>query len=141
MKNDCSPGSSITNMVTDLQWIPLEETRRYARLHMLEDMIAGGRVAINRRIKYSVLTPRHGQFGARTVIYKNSFFPSTIVQWNNTLETAITEIVVIKFLHSIGLILPLSQHYQKVFLSWEFVISGYFLTDLQGFVWSKSHAK
>ena len=33
-------------MLTDLQWLPLEERRRNARLHLL-DVIVGGRVAMN----------------------------------------------------------------------------------------------
>ena len=45
-------------MLTDLQWVPLEERRKNARLHML-DMIVGERVAINLRITCSVSTHGH----------------------------------------------------------------------------------
>ncbi len=46
VRNDYRSGSSVILMLTDLQWMPLEERRRNTRLHML-DKIAGGRVAIN----------------------------------------------------------------------------------------------
>ncbi len=61
VKNDCRPDSSITEMLTGLQWVPLEERRRNARLRML-DKIVGRRVAINfLRTMHSVLTPGQGQ--------------------------------------------------------------------------------
>ena len=36
VRNDYRSGSSVTEMLTDLQWMPLEERRRNARLHMLD---------------------------------------------------------------------------------------------------------
>ncbi len=80
MRNDYTSGSSVTEMLTDLQWMPLEERRRNARLHML-DKIAGGRVAINledyvvQRINTrtrSTNSVKLRHIGARTVSYKNS---------------------------------------------------------------------
>ncbi len=46
VKNDYRSGSSVTEMLTDLQRMLLEESSRNTRLHML-DKIAGGRVEIN----------------------------------------------------------------------------------------------
>ena len=75
MRNDYRTGSSVTGMLTDLQWMPLEERRKNARLHML-DKIAGGRVAINLTdyVQYSNTRTRSTNsvklrhIGARTVI-------------------------------------------------------------------------
>ena len=103
VKNDYRPDSSVTEMLTGLQWVPLEERRRDARLYML-DKIAGGRVAINiedyaQRVNTRIRTIHKGQIEAhwcKNSMLQNSFFSQTIVEWNtpnNTPSTVIEEIV------------------------------------------------
>lgn len=56
--NNYRTESSVAEMLTDLQWILLEERRQNARLNMLNKVI-GGKMAIN--IKPNKLTPGHRQ--------------------------------------------------------------------------------
>ncbi len=89
VKQDHRRSSSITSMGWDL----LETRRREARLRLM-DKIVGGRVAVNlgdyvteastRTRAVNSLKFRCIGLGAKSLPYKNSFFPRTISDWNVT---------------------------------------------------------
>jgi len=97
--NDYKRDSSVTAMLETLKWDTLEERRRKARITLM-DKIVGGRVAINQEEYLTKGTTRTRSansvkfrtIGAKTLIYKNSFFPRTIPQWNSTPDSIVAEI-------------------------------------------------
>ena len=106
--HDRAPGC-VTRMVSDLGWEPLQHQRWWERLSTLykiqrglvetdtDDIIRLGdkRTRGQQRLLY--------QPAATVSVYKNSFFPRTIQEWN-TLPTSVTE-----FRPGLGLALPALQ--------------------------------
>ena len=89
--------SSVTDTLTKLEWTPLSQRRMNARLALFYKVV-NGLVAIspdhtlNRKTtktrskhtqQYKVLSPK-------TEIYRNSFFPKTIIDWNNLCEEQVS---------------------------------------------------
>ena len=87
--------SSVSAMMESLKWTPLAERRREQRLILLfkivNDLVANptdditfnnrpGRNSNNRQIKV---------LSTNIDIYKNSYFPKTIKDWNNLSDSAV----------------------------------------------------
>ncbi len=89
----------VTGMLDSLGWQTLAERRTNSRLSMMNKII-GGRVAINKHdhlVESNTRTRSRNsvklrQLSARTLVYKNSFFPRTIPDWNETRDEQIAEI-------------------------------------------------
>ena len=93
--HDRSPGC-VTNMLTDLQWLPLKEQRRAHRLSYLRK-IKNQEVDID---PGNIIQPgdsrtrgraRIRQQSVLSTVYHQSFYPRTIRDWNQ-LPTRITDI-------------------------------------------------
>ncbi len=86
-------------MLDSLGWPTLTERRTNSRLSMMNKII-GGRVAINKHdhlVESNTRTRSRNsvklrQLSARTLVYKNSFFPRTIPDWNEMRDEQIAEI-------------------------------------------------
>ena len=88
-------------MINTLGWDTLESRREKARLKELNKII-GGRVAIpheeylttsnTRTRSVSGVQFKHYINRARTLIFKNSFFPRTIPVWNGTPDSVISDL-------------------------------------------------
>ena len=86
-------------MLNNLQWDSLESRRQKSRIAMM-DKITKGKVAIDPQDYLSpgitrtrsANSKKYRSIGARTVVYKNSFFPCTIPQWNNTSDSTVSVI-------------------------------------------------
>ena len=95
VKNNYHNRSSVSDMITDLKWKPLEERRRETRLSMLYKIVHNS-VAIDgtkHLIPLNSASTRTTHPLAfqipycRTLYRQNSFFPRTIKEWNGlTLE-------------------------------------------------------
>jgi hypothetical protein len=86
-------------MITKLGWESLESRREKARLNLM-NKIVGGRVAIpleeyitqgSTRTR-SVNSDKFKLYAARTLAFKNSFFPRTIPVWNKTPNSIISDL-------------------------------------------------
>ena len=96
MKSDYKQTSSVTSMMDELGWKPLHERRREQRLTLLfkivNDLVA---IPADHHIRYNNRTSRNRHSkqlkveSANSDIYKNSFFPRTIIDWNNLPQSAI----------------------------------------------------
>ena len=96
--NDYGQQSSVTDMLTVLEWDTLRERRRKSRLHMMFK-IDNNLVGIN---KDQYITPavdsrtrgshnkKIQEASANTNIYKFSYFPRTTRDWNRLTETTVT---------------------------------------------------
>ena len=90
VKNDYGRYSSVSDMMTDLKWKPLQQRRREHRLTLLYKII-NNLVAIPKDdyIEFNTRDSRHGHSKQIRVkspdidAYKYSYFPRTIVDWNN----------------------------------------------------------
>ena len=91
--------ASVTDMINTLGWDTLESRREKARLKQLNKII-GGRVAIpheeyltpNNTRTRSISSTKFKHYRARTLIFKNSFFPRTIPVWNRTPDSVISDL-------------------------------------------------
>ena len=87
--NDYSKYSSVTQMLRDLKWQPLVDRRRDQRLILLYKIV-NGLVAIptdsmlefNSRPSRTTHSKAIKVTTCNTEIFKNSFVPSTIINWN-----------------------------------------------------------
>ena len=96
VKSDYKQTSSVTSMMDELGWKPLHERRREQRLTLLfkivNDLVA---IPADHHIRYNNRTSRNRHSkqlkveSANSDIYKNSFFPRTIIDWNNLPQSAI----------------------------------------------------
>ena len=96
VKSDYKQTSSVTSMMDELGWKPLHERRREQRLTLLfkivNDLVA---IPADQHIRYNNRTSRNRHSkqlkveSANSDIYKNSFFPRTIIDWNNLPQSAI----------------------------------------------------
>ena len=101
VKGDFRRDSSVSKMLGELHWSSLQERRTAARLTMLYKINAGELpltvperfipVNTNRTTTRSKRPSQFINYGARTNVYKNSFYPRTIKQWNSLPATIITE--------------------------------------------------
>ena len=95
--NDYSHHSSVTNMLSRLQWDSLELRRKKSRLHMLYKSIHGlaAFLICDYVLPSAILTTRGSHpFKIQPMFtYKNSpkqsFLPSTIPMWNNLPQSVI----------------------------------------------------
>ena len=88
--NDYRRHSSVTKMMKDLKWQPLHERRREKRLIFLHkivyDLVAVPRDSIlqlNQRKQRTSNSKCVNIMRCNTNIYKNSFVPRTISDWNS----------------------------------------------------------
>jgi hypothetical protein len=93
--------SSVTDMMTKLDWIPLSQRRKNARLTLFFKVVNGlvaippdnfletksTRTRSKHTQQYKVLSPQ-------TEIYRNSFFPKTIIDWNNLCEEQVSALTI-----------------------------------------------
>ena len=95
VKNDYNWESSVTSMIKDLGWENLADRRREARLCIFHKIV-NGTVAVpavdylapgTTRTRSN--TRKYKHYYARTNIYKYSFFPRTIPEWNNLSEDTV----------------------------------------------------
>ena len=94
--NDYSYNSSVTTMLNQLQWIPLQQRRQNIRLCWLYK-IANGLVAIpvDQYLTPLIRPSRHYNtmaftiYSPRSDYYKYSFFPRTVLEWNQLPETTV----------------------------------------------------
>jgi len=81
--------SSVTSMLTSLKWTSLQERRRHVRLTMMHKVLHQT-VAVPKDplLKLSSQRTRSNHYlkldhlAANTTMYKQSFFPRTIPEWN-----------------------------------------------------------
>ena len=95
VESDYKQTSSATSMMDELGWKPLHERRREQRLTLLfkivNDLVA---IPADQYIRYNNRTSRNRHSkqlkveSVNSVIYKNSFFPRTIIDWNNLPQSA-----------------------------------------------------
>ena len=99
---DCKKTSSVTSMLSNLEWEPMQDRRKIARLTMLQK-IRQGQVAIpagsflqpaSSRRSSSRLnhTQSYIKPTSRSDFYLQSYFPHTINDWNSLLEHIIREV-------------------------------------------------
>ena len=96
--NDYRRDSSVSNMITSLGWESLEHRRKLNRLSLF-DKIVNGKVAINAEdylVKgdartRSVNSNKYRQIQTKTAVYKHSFFPRTIPDWNKTPDSELAD--------------------------------------------------
>ena len=92
---DYTPGC-VTKMVKDLNWQPLEHRRYVARLLMLFKIhhqiviVPGASSLLHLNDRRTRGTHRFTQSVGATSIYRDSFFPQTISDWNR-LPTTVTD--------------------------------------------------
>ena len=99
VKNDYSRHSSVTSMMKDLNWTPLQDRRRENRL-LLFFKIINNLVAIppDKHIKFKDkkynLRSNHSKEiilkHSETDSHKNSFFPRTVIEWNGLKENQVS---------------------------------------------------
>ena len=99
VSNNYRRTASVTDMINKLGWESLESRREKARLNLMNNIV-GGRVAIpleeyitrgSTRTR-SVNNDKFKLYTARTVAFKNSFFPRTIPVWNKTQNSIISDL-------------------------------------------------
>ena len=101
MVNRYRQTSSVSDMLTNLQWESLETRRRQARLSNLYKFV-NGQVVIDSAVAPSLQTPNplrpstrqshpltFENKGCRTLYRQSSFFPRTIREWNALPATAV----------------------------------------------------
>jgi len=97
--NDYSRYSSVTNMLQSLGWPLLEQRRKEKRIHLMSKIIAD-EIAIP---KEDYLTPasrrtrrqnahKFAVYSANTDEYRMSFFPRTVVDWNQSSQVDVDTI-------------------------------------------------
>ena len=109
VQKDYQRTSSVTAMMNELGWKPLAHRRREQRLTLLFKII-NGLVAIpaTDHIVFNTRPSRSGHnkqikvITTNTDIYKNSFFPRTIKDWNSLSESAVNSDTVNGFKDSIS---------------------------------------
>lgn len=98
--NDHKRCSSVSTMLKTLDWNQLDIRRKNGRLTFLKKIISG-RVAVNpsdyltegvTRTR-TVNSQKYKHYSAKTLVFKNSFFPRTIPEWNKTPDQAIVELL------------------------------------------------
>ena len=89
VKADYGRQSSVTNMMQGLGWQKLENRRREARLVLLYKVVHGlvaiphkGHIEKNKSKTRAKNTQRLKVYAPKTDIFKFSFFPRTIKDWN-----------------------------------------------------------
>ena len=111
--HDRAPGC-VTKMVSDLGWEPLQHRRRVERLSTLykiqQDLVETDTDdIICPSDKHTRGQQRLYQPATTMPVYKDSFFPWTILDWN-TLPTSVTDAATLEEFHaSLGLALPALQ--------------------------------
>ena len=109
VQKDYQRTSSVKAMMNELGWKPLAHRRREQRLTLLFKII-NGLVAIpaTDHIVFNTRPSRSGHnkqikvITTNTDIYKNSFFPRTIKDWNSLSESAVNSDTVNGFMDSIS---------------------------------------
>ena len=109
VQNDYQRTSSVTSMMNELGWKPLAHRRREQRLILLFKIIndlvaipATDHIAFNTRPPRSRHNKQIKVIAADSEIYRNSFFPRTIKDWNLLPESAVNSDTVNSFKSSIS---------------------------------------
>ena len=97
--NDHRRTSSVTTMLDTLGWDSLQTRRQKGRLRYMNKIVSG-RVAVvtddyleqGITRTRSVNSNKFKLISTKTVIFKNSYFPRTIVEWNKTPDNLIAEL-------------------------------------------------
>ena len=98
VSNNFNKRASVLAMSSDLGWDCLQSRRKDSRIRLMNKMIVG-RVAItledhvteaSTRIR-SVNSHTFQRIATRTLVFKNSFFPCSIPDWNRTLDSVVHE--------------------------------------------------
>ena len=92
--------SSVTTMLGTLEWDSLQEQRKNSRISIMKKIVSG-RVAINsddyltqnNTSTRSLNSDKFKHYSTKTEVFKNSYFPSTIPQWNNTPDQTVNTLV------------------------------------------------
>ena len=94
--NSYSKTSSVTSMLRDLKWQQLAERRRDQRLCLLFKIISGlvaiptePHIAFNPRPSRNRNSKSICVYSCNSDIFKNSFFPRTILDWNTLPEPTV----------------------------------------------------
>ena len=97
VKSDYRRTSSVSGMMEELGWKPLHQRRKELRLTLLfkivNDLVAipaHDHITFNQRPQRNKHQRQINILPANTDIYKHSFFPRTIKDWNSLPESAIT---------------------------------------------------
>ena len=81
-------------MMNELGWKPLNERRKEQRLVLLfkivNDLVADNNIEYNQRPSRTSNYKQIKVLSATTEIYKHSFFPRTVKDWNTLTESAMT---------------------------------------------------
>jgi hypothetical protein len=96
VKHDYTRTSSVTDMLTDPRWDSLQHRHNNTRITMFYKIIHNLVVITPDPSLVSAKTirghnQRFSQIRARTSIFQNSFFPATIVLWNNLPQVAVSQ--------------------------------------------------
>jgi len=109
VKKDYRRTSSVTSIMNELGWKPLAHRRREQRLTLLFKIIHGlvaipanDHIAFNKRPSRTGHSQQIKIIATNTDIFKNSFFPRTIRDWNLLPESAIKSDTVDSFKDSIS---------------------------------------
>jgi len=98
--NDYAKRSSVSDMLTKLGWLSLEERRENIRLLMLNKIVSeqiaipseqyltrgNSRTRCKNSNKFKVFSPKSD-------VFKYSFFPRTVIKWNNTNDQEISTLL------------------------------------------------
>ena len=96
--NQCTPGT-VTSLLEELKWPSLEQRRKQTRLTNLSKIVNGTLAVVipnyfrqKKRQTRNYHPLKFVNAGCRTNIYKYSFFPRSVKEWNETIiEAANTE--------------------------------------------------
>lgn len=105
VKNDYSCKSSVTDMMNSLGWKPLAHRRREQRLvflyKILNDLVALPTdtldLSYNTRVQRRTNSKPLKLVTCQTDIFKNSFIPKTVKDWNSLPETCVNAKTVLEF--------------------------------------------
>ena len=92
--------SIVTTMLGTLKWDSLQERRKNSSISTMKKIVSG-RVAINsddyltrnNTRTRSMNSDTFKRYSTRTEVFKNSYFPRTIPQWNNTPDQTVHSLV------------------------------------------------
>lgn len=94
INSDNKRTSSVTALMNELVWKPLNERRKEQRLVLLfkivNDLVADNNIEYNQRPSRTSNSKQIKVLSATTEIYKHSFFPRTVKDWNTLTESAVS---------------------------------------------------
>ena len=101
--NNHARSASVSNMLDNLGWKTLEARRQEGRINMFSKIVSG-KIAINKDIYLTENTNRTRKVNSvkyrlittKTTVFKNSFFPRTIPEWNQTPDSVADAIAAVR---------------------------------------------